>query len=317
MAENLVEVKDVKKYFKSGHKTLRAVDGVSLSIEKGKTMGLIGESGCGKTTLGRTIMRIYPMDGGSVLYDGQDISKLSKKESKALTARMQMIYQDPYASLNPFYTVEQIISEGMDIHGIYTGKAVRKERLKELMNMVGLKEEQLYRFPHEFSGGQRQRVGIARALSLDPEFVVCDEAISALDVSIQAQIMNMLIDFQNKLGLTYLFIAHDISMVQHISDQISVMYVGALVESGDTEEICTHALHPYTMGLLSAVPLADPRYMRTHNRMVMQGEVPSPTDVTTGCKFATRCPYATERCRQETPELRDVGSGHFVACHIV
>lgn len=318
MPNVLLEVTGLKKYFHVAHKAvLKAVDDVSFQIERGKTLGLVGESGCGKTTVGRTIMRIYEPDGGSIIYDGKDISKLTKAERKQLTAKMQMIFQDPYASLNPFFTVEGIIGEGLDIHGLCPTKAERRERILELLNMVNLNAEQLNRFPHEFSGGQRQRVGIARALALKPEFIVCDEAISALDVSIQAQIMNMLIDLQSRLGLTYLFIAHDLSMVRHISDQLAVMYVGTLVEFGDTDEVYEHPLHPYTQGLMSAVPVADPKYERSHKRIILEGEAASPVNPGSGCRFCSRCPMAGKRCKDEMPELRDVGSGHMVACHNV
>lgn len=318
MPDVLLEVTGLKKYFHVAHKAiLKAVDDVSFKIERGKTLGLVGESGCGKTTVGRTIMRIYEPDGGSIIYDGKDISKLTKAERKQLTAKMQMIFQDPYASLNPFFTVEGIIGEGLDIHGLCATKAERRERILELLDMVNLNAEQLNRFPHEFSGGQRQRVGIARALALNPEFIVCDEAISALDVSIQAQIMNMLIDLQTRLGLTYLFIAHDLSMVRHISDQLAVMYVGTLVEFGDTDEVYEHPLHPYTQGLMSAVPVADPKYERSHKRIILEGETTSPVNPGPGCRFCSRCPKAGKRCKDEMPELRDMGSGHMVACHNV
>ena len=249
MSEKLLEVTGLKKYFTVGrNQTLKAVDGVSFSIEKGQTLGLVGESGCGKTTVGRTLLRIYEPDGGKILFNGQDISRVSKKESKELTKKMQMIFQDPYASLNPFFTVGEIVAEGLEIHKICKTKKEEKERVEELLTMVGLSKDHANRFPHEFSGGQRQRVGIARALALDPEFIVCDEAISALDVSIQAQVVNMLMEFQRDLGLTYLFIAHDLSMVRHIADQTAVMYLGTLAEYGDTEEVYSHPIHPYTKG---------------------------------------------------------------------
>ncbi|MBQ4576351.1 MAG: ABC transporter ATP-binding protein [Firmicutes bacterium] len=318
MSEKLLEVTGLKKYFTVGrNQTLKAVDGVSFSIEKGKTLGLVGESGCGKTTVGRTLLRIYEPDGGKILFNGQDISRVSKKESKELTKKMQMIFQDPYASLNPFFTVGEIVAEGLEIHKICKTKKEEKERVEELLTMVGLSKDHANRFPHEFSGGQRQRVGIARALALDPEFIVCDEAISALDVSIQAQVVNMLMEFQRDLGLTYLFIAHDLSMVRHIADQTAVMYLGTLAEYGDTEEVYSHPIHPYTKGLLSAVPVADPDYERTHERIHMDGEVGSPINPKPGCRFCGRCPMATEKCREMDPILRDMGGGHMVACHNV
>lgn len=315
MSENLVEVNGLKKYFHvSGKNVLKAVDDVSFTIRRGETLGLVGESGCGKTTVGRTLLRIYPIDGGTVLYDGKDISRLSRAESLKMTRRMQMVFQDPYSSLNAFRTVAEIVGEGLDIHHLCRGKKEKEERVAEMLQMVGLQREHMNRFPHEFSGGQRQRVGIARALILNPEFIVCDEAISALDVSIQAQIVNMLIRFQSELGLTYLFIAHDLSMVRHISNRTAVMYMGTLVEYADTAEVYDHPLHPYTQGLLSAVPVANPDYERTHSRIPMEGEVPNPINPAPGCRFASRCPRAGERCRKEKPPLHEVGSGHMAAC---
>lgn len=316
MSENILEVQGLKKYFNVGGKSvLKAIDDVSFQIKKGETLGLVGESGCGKTTIGRTLLKIYEPDAGTILFDGQDISKTNKKQSRELTKRMQMIYQDPYASLNSFYTVGDIVGEGLSIHGLYKNGKERDERIAQLLEMVGLRKEHMNRFPHEFSGGQRQRVGIARALALNPEFIVCDEAISALDVSIQAQIINMLMKFQKDMGLSYLFIAHDLSMVRHISNQTAVMYLGTMVEYGDTEEVYEHPIHPYTKGLLSAVPVANPDYEKLHERIPMKGEVPSPINPGVGCRFAGRCQYATDRCSMETPVLQDVGSRHFVACH--
>ncbi|MBO4992357.1 MAG: ABC transporter ATP-binding protein [Firmicutes bacterium] len=318
MSETLLQVTGLKKYFNVGKKQiLKAVDDVSFSIEKGKTLGLVGESGCGKTTVGRTLLRIYEPDGGTILFDGQDISHVSKQKSRELTKKMQMIFQDPYASLNPFFTVGEIVAEGLQIHKICKSRAEERERVNELLTMVGLSKDHANRFPHEFSGGQRQRVGIARALALDPEFIVCDEAISALDVSIQAQVVNMLMEFQRELGLTYLFIAHDLSMVRHIADQTAVMYLGTLVEYGDTNEVYSHPVHPYTQGLLSAVPVADPDYEKTHQRIPMDGEVGSPINPKPGCRFCGRCRKATDICRTETPVLRDMGGGHRAACHNV
>ena len=316
MSDPLIQVTDLEKQFRISHgKVLRAVDKVSFSIQRGQTLGLVGESGCGKTTVGRTLLRIYEPDGGTIIFDGQDISKVSRAASKSLTQRMQMIFQDPYASLNPFFTVGEIVAEGLEIHHLCANARERQERVYALLNMVGLNKEHANRFPHEFSGGQRQRVGIARALALNPEFIVCDEPISALDVSIQAQVVNMLMKFQRELGLTYLFIAHDLSMVRHIADQTAVMYLGTMVEYGPTQEVYSHPAHPYTQGLLSAVPVADPDYEKSHQRIPMEGEVPSPINPKPGCRFCGRCGRATDRCRVETPELRDLGGGHFAACH--
>ena len=316
MSDPLIQVTDLEKQFRISHgKVLKAVDKVSFSIQRGQTLGLVGESGCGKTTVGRTLLRIYEPDGGTIIFDGQDISKVSRAASKSLTQRMQMIFQDPYASLNPFFTVGEIVAEGLEIHHLCANARERQERVYALLNMVGLNKEHANRFPHEFSGGQRQRVGIARALALNPEFIVCDEPISALDVSIQAQVVNMLMKFQRELGLTYLFIAHDLSMVRHIADQTAVMYLGTMVEYGPTQEVYSHPAHPYTQGLLSAVPVADPDYEKSHQRIPMEGEVPSPINPKPGCRFCGRCGRATDRCRAETPELRDLGGGHFAACH--
>lgn len=313
--KTLLEVEGLKKYFQVGKgQTLKAVDDISFQIKKGQTLGLVGESGCGKTTVGRTLLRIYEPDAGKILFDGKDISRVSKKEAKELTRRMQMVFQDPYASLNPFFTVGEIVEEGMKIHKMYHSETERMERVYELLEMVGLNKDHANRFPHEFSGGQRQRVGIARALALNPEFIVCDEPISALDVSIQAQVVNMLMKFQEEMDLTYLFIAHDLSMVRHIADQTAVMYLGTMVEYGSTRDVYEHPVHPYTRGLLSAVPVADPDYEKAHNRIPMDGEVPSPINPKPGCRFCARCRKATAQCREETPKLRDVGGGHMAAC---
>ena len=318
MSDHILEVSSLKKYFRTGRKSiLKAVDDVSFQIKRGETLGLVGESGCGKTTVGRTLVRIYEPDAGTILFDGQDISKMNKKESREMTRRMQMIFQDPYASLNAFYTIGEIIGEGLDIHHLCRNKKEREDRIVELLDMVGLHQDHRNRFPHEFSGGQRQRVGIARALALNPKFIVCDEAISALDVSIQAQVINLLMRFQQDMDLTYLFIAHDLSMVRHISTRTAVMYVGTIVESGETQELYNNPLHPYTQGLLSAVPVANPDYERSHERILMEGEVPSPINPGPGCRFAGRCRFAEERCRMELPMLKDVGAGHMVACHSV
>ena len=313
----LVQVEHLKKYFQVGRgKVLHAVNDVTFSIPKGTTLGLVGESGCGKTTVGRTLVGLYQPDGGRVTFDGQDITHLKGKEKRAITRRMQMVYQDPYASLNPFFTVGEIITEGLEIHNIGESKKERMEIAYGLLNRVGLHREHANRFPHEFSGGQRQRVGLARSLAVNPEFIVCDEAISALDVSVQAQIVNMLVDFQQSMGLTYLFIAHDLSMVRYISDQTAVMYLGQLVEIGDIHEIYDHPAHPYTQGLLQAVPVADPDYEKARaGKRVMLGEVASPINPGPGCRFCSRCPRATEVCKNETPQLKNVGGTHQVACH--
>ena len=314
----LLQVSHLKKYFNVGKGlTLTAVDDVSFEIRSGKTLGLVGESGCGKTTVGRTIVRLYEPTAGQVLFDGQDVHKLDRRGYKNLTRRIQMIYQDPYASLDPRFTVGDIIGEGLDIHKIYKTRRERDERVYELLHMVGLNKEHASRFPHEFSGGQRQRVGIARSLALNPEFIVCDEAISALDVSIQAQIINLLMKFQRELGLTYLFIAHDLSMVRHISDHTAVMYLGVMVEKGETEDVYQHPLHPYTRGLLSAVPVADPHLEKARSRILLSGDVPSPINPKPGCRFAARCPLAMEACHQKQPELKNMGNDHFVACFAV
>ena len=313
----LVQVEHLKKYFQVGRgKVLHAVDDVTFSIPKGTTLGLVGESGCGKTTVGRTLVGLYQPDGGKITFDGQDITHLKGKEKRAITRRMQMVYQDPYASLNPFFTVGEIITEGLEIHNIGENKKERMEIAYGLLNRVGLHREHANRFPHEFSGGQRQRVGLARSLAVNPEFIVCDEAISALDVSVQAQIVNMLVDFQQSMGLTYLFIAHDLSMVRYISDQTAVMYLGQLVEIGDIHEIYDHPAHPYTQELLQAVPVADPDYEKARaGKRVMLGEVASPINPGPGCRFCSRCPRATEVCKNETPQLKNVGGTHQVACH--
>ena len=312
----LLEVKNLKKYFKIDSKTwLKAVDDVSFGIEEGETLGLVGESGCGKSTLGRTVIGLYPPTDGSILFEGRDITRLTAKERVALTRKMQIIYQDPYACPDPRMTVADIIAEGLDIHGICKGEE-RRKRIYELLRLVGMNEEHANRFPHEFSGGQRQRIGIARALAIDPKFIICDEPISALDVSIQAQVVNLLEDLQKQLGLTYLFIAHDISMVAHISDRIAVMYLGAMAELAPSKDIMESPLHPYTKALLSAVPFADPDASRARNRIKLTGDVPSPMSAQTGCKFASRCSQCTKACREEAPTLREVRPGHFVSCHL-
>ena len=314
---SLLEVKDLRKYFPVAHRgVLRAVDGVSFDVRSGETVGLVGESGCGKTTLGRTIVGLYKPTSGSILYDGKSVTALSRREAYALTKDIQMIFQDPYASLNPRMTVEDIIAEGLDLHHMARG-AERQRRVHELLNLVGMLPEHAGRFPHEFSGGQRQRIGIARALAVEPRLIICDEPISALDVSIQAQIINLLQRLQKELKLTYLFIAHDLAMVEHISGRIGVMYLGAMVEFGASREIMGTPLHPYTRALLSAVPLADPDASRSRNRIRLEGELPSPMEKIEGCRFRTRCPECRERCRVETPTMREVFPGHFAACHML
>lgn len=317
MAERqvLIEVKDLKKYFKVGkNAVLKAVDGVNFKIYKGETLGLVGESGCGKTTCGKTVMGLYEATGGQVIFDGTDIHSLNRREKKEFTKRAQIIFQDPYSSLNPRMTVGDIIGEGIDIHGLCHGKE-REEKIHELLELVGLNREHASRFPHEFSGGQRQRIGIARALAIEPEFIVCDEPISALDVSIQAQVVNLLIELQQKKNLTYLFIAHDLSMVKHISDRVGVMYLGNMVEFASSDELYAEPLHPYTTALMSAIPIPDPDAEKEKKRIPIEGEIPSPINPKPGCRFAARCRYATEQCRQETPELVEVKPDHFVACH--
>lgn len=314
--ETLLQVESLRKYFSLGKgKTLKAVDDVSFSIRKGETLGLVGESGCGKTTVGRTLLKLYQPDGGRILYRGEDITRVSASRQRELCCKMQMIYQDPYASLNPFMTVGEIISEGLDIHKIGATRGERNEIMYGLLEKVGLHREHANRFPHEFSGGQRQRVGIARALAVNPEFIVCDEAISALDVSVQAQIINMLMDFREQMNLTYLFIAHDLSVVKCISHRVAVMYLGRIMETGSVDEVYSHPAHPYTKGLLNAVPVADPEYEKGKEYEAMSGEVTSPVNPRPGCRFADRCPLASQQCREETPVLKKIGTDHYAACH--
>ena len=316
MSEYLVEVKDLKQYFpiKVGFtKTipLKAVDGVSFSIKPGETLGLVGESGCGKTTVGRSLLRLYTPTGGEVLYTGE---KVDGSSIKHMRKEIQMVFQDPYSALNPRMTVEDIIGEPLDVHKLYSNKAERREKIINLMELVGLNAEHATRYAHEFSGGQRQRIGIARALATNPKFIVCDEAVSALDVSIQAQVINMFEELQEKLGVAYLFIAHDLLVVHHISDRIAVMYLGRIVEIADSNELNDNPLHPYTQSLLSAVPYPDPKMAKERQRIVLEGDVPSPLHMPSGCAFRTRCRYATEKCAQECPALTDRGDGHMVAC---
>lgn len=314
--EVLLKIQNLKKYFKvKGKGVLKAVDDISFDIYKGETLGLVGESGCGKSTCGRTILRIYNPTGGTVEFNGKDVHELTGREKKEYNKRAQMIFQDPYASLNPRMLVSNIIAEGLDVHDILQGEE-RTKRIDELLELVGLNKEHANRFPHEFSGGQRQRIGIARALAVNPDFIVCDEPISALDVSVQAQVVNLLQELQNKYGLTYLFIAHDLSMVRYISDRVAVMYLGAIVELSSSNEVYENAMHPYTQALLSAIPIPDPDIQQSRHRIILEGDVPSPINPPRGCKFAGRCAKAKEMCKDNRPELKELKPGHFVACHL-
>ena len=315
MVEPLVSARNIKKYFNVGKGRLKAVDGINFDIYPGETFGLVGESGCGKSTVGRTIIRLYEPTDGELFFNGINIYELSRHEMQEVRRNFQMIFQDPYASLNPRMTVEEIVGEPLEIHHVYRSHKERNERVIELLKLVGLNEEHALRFPHEFSGGQRQRIGIARALALNPKFIVCDEPISALDVSIQAQVVNLLKKLQDELGLTYLFIAHDLSMVRYISDRVGVMYLGHMMEVASSEELYDNPLHPYTKALLSAIPIPDPEIQRKRKRIILEGDVPSPIDPKENCRFVDRCPYAMEKCREVAPELREVGKDHFVACH--
>lgn len=319
---DLLTVSHLKKYFSvkggdEGETTLKAVDDISFSIAEGETLGLVGESGCGKSTVGKCLVRLYEPTDGQIVFQGTDITHLSTRQIRPLRRNIQMIFQDPYSSLDPRMNVKAQISEGMKIQHLYKTKAEREEAVIKLLREVGLSEEQMLRYPHEFSGGQRQRIGIARALAVNPEFIVCDEPVSALDVSIQAQVINMFDDLQDRLGLTYLFIAHDLLVVRHISDRIAVMYLGKMVELAPAEEIYNHPLHPYSKSLLSAVPLPDPKAARANKRIVLSGDIPSPLNAPSGCPFRTRCPHATEACAQSMPPFNEVEKGHFVACHRV
>ena len=319
-AQPIVEVRNLKEYFNINMgmfrtKPLKAVDNVSFAIQPGETLGLVGESGCGKTTVGRTILHLYKPTGGEVLYKGRKIQ--TKADIQAFRNKASMVFQDPYSSLNPRMTVADIIGEPLDVHKLYSSRQERQERILELMGYVGLNSEHAARYAHEFSGGQRQRIGIARALAVNPDFIVCDEPVSALDVSIQAQVINMFAELQEKFGLTYLFIAHDLLVVRHISDRIAVMYLGKMVEMADAHEIYDHPLHPYSKSLLSAVPVPDPKIARANQRIVLSGDIPSPLNAPSGCPFRTRCPYACDKCAESMPDFQEVSAGHFVACHRV
>jgi oligopeptide transport system ATP-binding protein len=325
MSDKLLQVEHLKQYFPAGgmgknRKFVKAVDDVSFFVNKGETLGLVGESGCGKTTTGRSILRLYEPTGGKITFDGNvilDVENKVKVDMLPYRQKMQMVFQDPYASLDPRMTVGDIVGEAIDIHKLAANKKERHDRIISMLERVGLNSEHANRYPHEFSGGQRQRVGIARALAVNPQFIVCDEPISALDVSIQAQVVNMFEELQEQMGLTYLFIAHDLSVVKHISDRIGVMYLGKMVELADSYELVARSLHPYTKSLISAIPIADPVKARASKRIVLQGDVPSPLNPPTGCRFRTRCPYADECCAQKEPEWREVEKGHYVACHHV
>jgi oligopeptide transport system ATP-binding protein len=314
--KKLVEVEHLKQYFPvhgAGHKkVVKAVDDVSFFVNKGETLGLVGESGCGKTTTGRTLLRLHEPTGGKIIYDGTDITHVNMLPYRK---KMQIVFQDPYASLNPRMTVGDIVGEAIDIHKLAATPKDRRDRIVELLSLVGLNTEHANRYPHEFSGGQRQRVGIARALAVNPEFIVCDEPISALDVSIQAQVVNMFEELQDKMGLTYLFIAHNLSVVKHISNRIGVMYLGKIVELADSQELTFHSIHPYTRSLISAIPVADPQAAHNSQRIILKGDVPSPVNPPSGCHFRTRCPYADEQCAAQEPEWREASPGHFAACH--
>lgn len=316
MSSPLVQVNDLRKFFNLGKgNILKAVNDISFEIGRGETVGVVGESGCGKSTAGRTILRLYEPTSGGVTFDGKDIYKLRGSELKALRRNMQMIFQDPYASLNPRMTVGDIIGEALDIHNLAGSKTERKRKVEGLLDLVNLNPDHATRYPHEFSGGQRQRIGIARALAVDPKFIIADEPISALDVSIQAQVVNLMQELQRKMGLTYLFIAHDLSMVKHISDRVAVMYLGKIVELAESSELYDNPRHPYTRALLSAIPIPDPQVEAERERIVLKGDLPSPINPPSGCQFHTRCPIATEKCKTDAPKLAEVSKGHFAACH--
>jgi len=317
MTEPLISARNIKKYFDVKGGKLKAVDGISFDIFPRETFGLVGESGCGKSTAGRTIVRLYDPTEGELIFNGQNIYKLSRKDMQEIRRDFQMIFQDPYASLNPRMTVEDIVAEPLDIHQVYKDRSERSERVIELLRLVGLNDEHAMRFPHEFSGGQRQRIGIARALALNPKFIVCDEPISALDVSIQAQVVNLLKELQDGLGLTYMFIAHDLSMVRYISDRVAVMYLGHMMELAESDELYSNPVHPYTKALLSAIPIPNPEIQRNKKRIMLEGDVPSPINPREGCRFVDRCQYAIGRCREETPVFEEKAANHFAACHVV
>ncbi|MBO7744181.1 dipeptide ABC transporter ATP-binding protein [Paenibacillus sp. MWE-103] len=312
----LIEVDHLKKFFQvGGNQTLKAVNDLSFGIREGETLGMVGESGCGKSTAGRTILRLYEPTDGAVNFKGENIMKAKGSKLKALRREMQMVFQDPYASLNPRWTVENLIAEPLDIHGLANGSKDRRLQVERLLDRVGLRPEHASRYPHEFSGGQRQRIGIARALAVNPKFIVCDEPISALDVSIQAQVVNLLQDLQRDFGLTYLFIAHDLAMVKHISDRVAVMYLGKMVELAESEELYANPKHPYTKALMSAIPVPDLDVADHKERIVLSGDLPSPINPPSGCPFRTRCPFATEKCAAEVPAFREVEPNHWAACH--
>ena len=323
MSEKLVQIEHLRQYFSAGgfgknKKYIQAVDDVSFTIDRGETLGLVGESGCGKTTTGRTLLRLYEPTGGRFVYGDEVIFDVEKKQYVDMLPyrkKMQIVFQDPYASLDPRMTIGDLVGEAIDVHKMAANKKERYDIIIEMLRRVGLNSEHANRYPHEFSGGQRQRVGIARALAVRPEFIVCDEPISALDVSIQAQVINMFEDLQEEMGLTYLFIAHDLSAVKHISNRIGVMYLGRMVELADSYELITRPLHPYTKSLISAIPIADPKTAKASERIVLEGDVPSPLNPPSGCRFRTRCPYADEQCAQECPEWKELEKGHFAACH--
>ena len=320
--KKLLEIKNLKKYFpvKAGvfRKTVgyvKAVDDISFTIKKGETLGLVGESGCGKSTTGRTILRLLEASSGEIWFEGKDVLSLGKQDLRSMRKEMQIIFQDPYASLNPRMTVADIVGEPLDIHNLVSNRKERKEKVEEILTSVGLGKEHMKRYPHEFSGGQRQRIGVARALAVDPKLIIADEPVSALDVSIQAQVINLMQDLQNEFGLTYLFIAHDLSVVKHISDRIAVMYLGKIVELADKKDLFANPLHPYTQSLLSAIPIADPTYDK--DRIILEGDVPSPVDPPSGCRFHPRCPKAMDICSKKIPEFKEHKDGHFSACHLL
>ncbi|SFF23610.1 peptide/nickel transport system ATP-binding protein/oligopeptide transport system ATP-binding protein [Paenibacillus catalpae] len=316
MSEPLVKVNNLRKFFNlGGGNVLKAVNEIDFSIARGETVGVVGESGCGKSTAGRTILRLYEPTSGNVTFNGEDIYKLKGAKLKQMRRDMQMIFQDPYASLNPRMTITDVIGEALDIHGLVGSRAERKRRVEDLLDLVGLNPDHATRYPHEFSGGQRQRIGIARALAVDPKFIIADEPISALDVSIQAQVVNLMQDLQRKMGLTYLFIAHDLSMVKHISDRVAVMYLGKIVELAESSELYGSPAHPYTRALLSANPIPDPEIEATRERIVLAGDLPSPINPPSGCQFHTRCPMATDKCKTVEPKLVEVRKGHYASCH--